>query len=92
MLSKTETVLLGLIYKQPLNAYEIIKILAYMNMKYWYEIADSTVYACLKAMEKKEYIKGRTERSGSKPEKTIYTLTTLGETELKETISSYISK
>lgn len=91
MLSKTETVILGLIHKQPLNAYEIIKILAYMNMKYWYEIADSTVYAALKTMDKKSYIKGRVEKSGSKPEKTIYTLTPYGESELKQTISAYIS-
>lgn len=32
MLSKPATMLLGLIYEKPLNAYEIIKHLNYMNV------------------------------------------------------------
>ena len=52
MLSKPATMLLGLIYEKPLNAYEIIKLLNYMNVK-WFNIADSTVYYNLKALEKK---------------------------------------
>ena len=44
MLSKPATMLLGLIYEKPLNAYEIIKHLNYMNVKWWFNIADSTVF------------------------------------------------
>lgn len=55
MLSKPATMLLGLIYKKPLNAYEIIKHLNYMNVKWWFNIADSTVYSTLKTLEKKVY-------------------------------------
>lgn len=36
MLSKPATMLLGLIYEKPLNAYEIIKRLNYMNVKWWF--------------------------------------------------------
>lgn len=50
MLSKTATMLLGLINSEPLNAYELIKQLQLMNVKNWYEIADSTVYATIKTL------------------------------------------
>ena len=63
MLSKPATMLLGLIYEKPLNAYEIIKLLNYMNVKWWFNIADSTVYSTLKALEKKEYISRKYARS-----------------------------
>ena len=53
MLSKPATMLLGFIYEKPLNAYEIIKLLNYMNVKWWFNIADSTVYSTLKTLEKK---------------------------------------
>lgn len=62
MLSKTATMLLGLINSEPLNAYELIKQLQLMNVKNWYEIADSTVYATIKTLEKKAYIRKSTKR------------------------------
>lgn len=52
MLSKPATMLLGLINEKPLNAYEIIKVLEYMNVKYWFNIAYSTVYTAIKPLEK----------------------------------------
>lgn len=65
MLSKPATMLLGFIYEKPLNAYEIIKLLNYMNVKWWFNIADSTVYSTLKTLEKKEFISGTTEKAVS---------------------------
>ena len=90
MLSKPATLLLGIIYKKPLNAYEITKLLAYMNIKWWFNIADSTVYATLKNLEKKELIEGTIEKVGNMPDRTIYSLTEKGEYELKETIKKSI--
>ena len=58
MLSKSATMLLGLITHQPLNAYEIVKTLDYMNIKYWFNIGTSTVYATIKTLEKKQYLVG----------------------------------
>ena len=45
MLSKSATMLLGLINQRPLNPYEITKQLQIMNVHRWYNIANSTVYA-----------------------------------------------
>lgn len=74
MLSKSATMLLGLINQRPLNPYEIIKQLQIMNVHRWYNIANSTVYATLKVLEKKEYIYGSVEKDGNISDKnqTLY--------------------
>lgn len=92
MLSKSATMIMGLINTSPLNAYEIVKQLQWMNIKYWYNIADSTVYATIKSIEKKGYISGTVEKEGNMPDKTIYTLTEKGRDEFQKTlIQSIIS-
>ncbi len=90
MLSKPATMLLGLIYEKPLNAYEIIKILNYMNVKWWFNIADSTVYSTLKTLEKKEYITGTTEKVGNMPDRTVYSLSDKGRDEFQDTLRQSI--
>lgn len=90
MLSKSATMIMGLINNSPLNAYEIIKQLQWMNIKYWYNIADSTVYATIKSLEKKGYISGTVEKEGNMPDKTIYRLTAQGKTELRNTLNHSI--
>lgn len=90
MLSKPATMLLGLIQEKPLNAYEIIKQLNYMNVKWWFYIADSTVYSTLKTLEKKEYILGTTEKVGNMPDRTVYHLTAKGKDEFLATLRASI--
>lgn len=90
MLSKAATMLMGLIYQNPLNAYELTKKLQFMNVKQWYNIADSTVYATLKTLEKKALISGMTEKAGNMPDKTVYSLTDKGKTELLDTLTKSI--
>lgn len=86
MLSKPATMLLGLIYEKPLNAYEITKLLGYMNIRWWFNIADSTVYTTIKNLEKKGLIAGETEKVGNMPDRTVYTITKNGEKEFRETL------
>lgn len=90
MLSKPATMLLGLIYEKPLNAYEIIKHLNYMNVKWWFNIADSTVYSTLKTLEKKEYIIGTAEKVGNMPDRTVYNLSEKGKDEFISTLKASI--
>lgn len=77
---------MGLINTSPLNAYEIIKQLQWMNVRHWYNIANSTVYATIKSIEKKGYVSGTVEKDGNMPDKTIYTLTGNGREELMDTL------
>lgn len=90
MLSKPATMLLGLIYEKPLNAYEIIKRLNFMNVKWWFNIADSTVYSTLKTLEKRELISGETEKVGNMPDRTVYSLTGKGKGEFQDTLRASI--
>ena len=90
MLSKPATMLLGLIYEKPLNAYEIIKHLNYMNVKWWFNIADSTVYSTLKTLEKKGYILGTTEKIGNMPDRTVYSLSGTGRDKFIDTLKASI--
>ncbi len=90
MLSKSAMMLMGLIQEAPLNAYEITKRLDYMNVRYWYNIADSTVYATLKTLEKKGFIYGEIEKAGNMPDKTVYSLTDSGLDALLESVRGAI--
>ncbi len=92
MLSKPATMLLGLIYEKPLNAYEIIKLLNYMNVKWWFNIADSTVYSTLKVLEKKEFITGTTEKVGNMPDRTVYSLSDKGKCAFQDTLRKSITQ
>ena len=90
MLSKSATMLLGLIDKKPVNVYEIIKILEFMNVKWWYNIADSTVYATLRTLDKKGYIVGESEKNGNMPFRTVYSISDKGKEELRDTLKKSI--
>jgi len=90
MLSKAATMLLGLINEKPLNAYEITKQLQFMNVKQWYNIADSTVYTTIRNLEKKKLISGTVEKVGNMPDRTIYRITEKGKTELLNSLKKSI--
>ncbi len=92
MLSKTATMLLGLIIQKPLNAYEIVKTLDYMNIKYWFNIGTSTVYATIKTLEKKQYITGEVQKDGNMPDKTIYSITENGTAVFLDTLRASFLK
>ena len=81
MLSKSATMLLGLITHQPLNAYEIVKTLDYMNIKYWFNIGTSTVYATIKI-----------QKDGNMPDKTVYSITEQGKAVFLETLRTSFLK
>lgn len=86
MLSKAGLLLLGMIHEHPMGAYEITKMLDVMNVKWWFRIADATVYSTIRNLEKKSYITGNVEKNGRMPERTVYTITREGKEVLKEEI------
>lgn len=90
MLSKSAVMLLGLINEKPLNAYELIKQLQFMNVRRWYNIADSTVYTTLKNLEKRAFISGTVEKIGNMPDRTVYCITEKGKAELLRTLKKSI--
>ena len=90
MLSKISTLILGVLHEKERNPYEITKMLKDLNLRKWFNIADSTVYATINSLKKQKLIKGESVKIGRFPEKTVYSITAEGEFELNSTISHYL--
>ena len=82
MLSKTSIVIMGTLTKGEKNAYNILKMIDRMNMKYWLPIGATTLYETCIRLEKKGLIKD----TGEAENKSIYCITDKGKTELKKAI------
>jgi DNA-binding PadR family transcriptional regulator len=90
MLSYAGALLLGMVAERPANPYELKKVLEKIQVKKWLPVAGSTVYATMKTLCAKGYCKGTPEREGGMPEKTVYSVTEMGNQELNETLASYL--
>lgn len=77
-MSTVDMIILGLLTKEPLNAYEMKKILEYRNVKAWTKLSSPAIYKNLLKLNQAGYIDGETVREGSMPEKTIYTINSKG--------------
>ena len=91
MLSKMNTILLGLIAQEPLNPYEIQHILNKINIRDWFPIADSSVYAGIRSLHNKGWILGEQHKDGNMPEKTVYRITEEGSEVLINALIQYLS-
>lgn len=88
MLSKTSIVICGMLLKGDMNAYDMLKMIDSMNMKYWHPIGATTLYESCLRLEKKNYIEN-TEESDNKA---IYRLTATGRQELKATVCALFER
>jgi DNA-binding PadR family transcriptional regulator len=92
MLSKLATLILGILAERERNPYDITKMLTELQTKKWLPLADSTVYATINNLKKKELIIGRSEKLSNLPEKTIYSISPEGEYELHSSITAYLEE
>ncbi len=92
MLSKLSTLVLGTLAASKKNPYEIIRFLKSNEINKWFSIADSTVYATINSLKKKGLISGEKLKEGNFPEKTVYSITAVGEYELHHAIAKYIEQ
>ena len=88
MLSKTSIVILGMLSKGDMNAYDMLKMIERMNMKYWFPIGATTLYETCLRLEKKKYI----ENTGESDKKAVYHLTKSGLEELKSSICALFER
>ena len=71
-----DLIVLGMLKKEPMGAYDIQKLVEYRNISKWVKISTPSIY-------KKGFIKGSTVKEGKMPEKVIYSLTDAGEKEFE---------
>lgn len=74
--------------KGEMNAYDMLKMIEKMNMKYWFPIGATTLYETCIRLEKKNYI----ENTGESDKKAIYHITEEGLRELKSTICALFER
>lgn len=76
-----DLVVLGMLKKEPLSAYEIQKLVEYRNISRWVKISTPSIYKKVIQLEEKGLITSHTEKDGKMPEKAVYALTDAGEKE-----------
>ena len=79
-----DLIVLGMLKKQPLSAYDIQKLVEYRNISKWVKISTPSIYKKVIQLEGKGLIKSRSEREGKMPEKAVYSLTRTGEAAFEE--------
>lgn len=82
MLSKTSIVICGMLLEGEMNAYDMLKMIDSMNMKYWHPIGATTLYETCIRLEKRGFI----EDTGKSENKAVYRITKDGRAELKSTV------
>jgi len=78
-----DLIVLGMLKKQPMGAYDIQKLVEYRNISKWVKISTPSIYKKALQLEEKGLIQGKTVKEGKMPEKAIYSLTEAGEKEFE---------
>ena len=75
-----DLIVLGMLKKEPMSAYDIQKLVEYRNISKWVKISTPSI------------IKGKIIREGKMPEKSVYSLTEAGEKEFERLMFEISSK
>ncbi len=78
-----DLIVLGMLKKQSLSAYEMQKLVEYRNISKWVKISTPSIYKKVLQLEEKGLIYGRLTKDGNMPEKAVYSLTEAGEREFE---------
>lgn len=78
-----DLIVLGILKKEALSAYDIQKLVEYRNISKWVKISTPSIYKKVIQLEEKGYLKGTPVREGKMAEKAVYSLTAAGEQEFE---------
>ncbi|HIV91260.1 MAG TPA: PadR family transcriptional regulator [Candidatus Eisenbergiella stercoravium] len=87
-----DLIVLGMLKKEPMSAYDIQKLVEYRNISRWVKISTPSVYKKAIQLEEKGFIKADIIKTGKMPEKTVYTLTDAGEKEFERLMFEIAAK
>ena len=87
-----DLIVLGMLKKESLSAYDIQKLVEYRNISRWVKISTPSIYKKVIQLEEKGYIKSSLAREGKMPEKAIYSLTETGEKEFEHLMHEIASQ
>ena len=78
-----DLIVLGMLKKQPLSAYDIQKLVEYRNISKWVKISTPSIYKKVIQLEEKGLLQSVAVRENKMPEKAVYSLTASGEQEFE---------
>ncbi len=78
-----DLIVLGMLKKQPLSAYDIQKLVEYRNISKWVKISTPSIYKKVIQLEEKGLLQSVPVRENNMPEKAVYSLTANGEQEFE---------
>ena len=87
-----DLIVLGILKKESLSAYDIQKIVEYRNISKWVKISTPSIYKKVIQLEKKGFMKGDIVKEGNMAEKTVYSLTEEGEKQFEKLMLEIASK
>ena len=79
-----DLIVLGMLKKESLSAYDIQKLVEYRNISKWVKISTPSIYKKVLQLEEKGLISSHIEKEGKMPEKAVYTLTEEGKKEFEK--------
>lgn len=79
-----DLIVLGILKKEPMSAYDIQKLVEYRNISKWVKISTPSIYKKVIQLEEKGYISSRIEKEGKMPEKSVYSLTETGKQQFEK--------
>lgn len=79
-----DLIVLGILKKKSLSAYDIQKLVEYRNISKWVKISTPSIYKKVIQLEAKGLIKSDMIKEGKMPEKAVYSLTDAGEKEFEK--------
>ena len=79
-----DLIVLGMLKKEPLSAYDLQKLVEYRNISKWVKISTPSIYKKVIQLEEKGYISSHIEKEGKMPEKSVYSLTEKGKQQVEK--------
>lgn len=79
-----DLIVLGMLKKESLSAYDLQKLVEYRNISKWVKISTPSIYKKVIQLEEKGLISSRIEKEGRMPEKAVYSLTASGNAEFEK--------
>ena len=87
-----DLIVLGMLKKEPMGAYDIQKLVEYRNISKWVKISTPSIYKKALQLEEKGFIKGTIVKEGKMPEKAVYSLTDAGNKEFERLMLEIAAK
>ncbi|WP_095173446.1 MULTISPECIES: PadR family transcriptional regulator [Blautia] len=79
-----DLIVLGILKKESLSAYDIQKLVEYRNLSKWVKISTPSIYKKVIQLEEKGLIKSSRVKEGKMPDKAVYSLTDDGNKEFEK--------